>query len=396
MKTGKSTVQSETVRALARACRRGALPLVGVVAACSAGATSPGSDNAATTEQAATGACATPVIPGQSLFVAPVVSTYAGAGGGVTNTPNPFGVAALKNFSFEAVMEQIVTSGGVTVPGGAEIAALALYQQLLSTLGAPACTGTVNGFPVDCPSESKGATTNPFNGGANGIPPALVNRFDLAPNNGANCGEYRVVFGVKAPTFATHFLMIFEATLPNPKPSAGLAACLPVAQFWDSLSAPGITAASFASKLQSFYFDGLPGFAPVIQAQNYGIGAPANTNTGQIRVNMQALGTAVPNGGDVVGNWEPGQFELSQQCPKGATTGCTLTAVNTFVANNPFPGLFAPVGDGGPGDGSQAFQTEFLSQVKALAATSIPVISMSTPNADNAGLSEESNDTQGL
>ncbi len=355
-----------------------ALGVICVAAACSGPSLSP--EPVGSAGQAATGSCATPLIVGQSLFVAPVVSNYNKQQVLLSNTPNPFGVAALADFSFKAVMEKITKTGGA---GGTEAAALALYQQLVGTLNAPTCTGTINGFPVDCPSEGRLSGTNPFTGtGGDDImtPIALVNRFDLAPSNGANCGEYRVVFAIDPAhiTLASRFLMIFEATLPNPDPSAHLAGCLPVAEFWDSLSAPAITTSQFASKLKSFYFDGLPGFAPVIQASNYGFGFPTNTNTGQIRLNMLS---------DTTLDWELRQFELSQDCPDGGA--CTLTATNSFVGNNPFAGLFATADDG------SAFQTQFAAdQVKSLAAATIPLIAMSTPNVDNGGESDESGQFQ--
>jgi hypothetical protein len=353
--------------------------LAGFVVACSASQSAP--DDSSSTSQAVTGSCATPVIVDQSLFVAAVDGQ---------GNPNPHGVAALKDFSFQSVMNQIVATGA---PGSTQTA-LELYDQMVDTLNQPPgdtsgphCTGTINGFAADCPRpEGALATTNPFKSGSDGmVPVALVNRFDLAPANGANCGEYRIVFAIPTPAQpVSRFLMIFEATLPNPSPSQGLAACLPVAQFWDNLSASGITNAQFASKLKSFYFTGIPGlagnppFPPVIQAQNYGIGGPKNTNTGQIRINMLAF----PDVGED-SQWQLRELTLSQACTGSV---CTLTANNTFDKNNPFGGLFQN------GAGAN-FQTEFIGQVKSLSATTIPLISMKTPNVDNGGQSSEQDDT---
>jgi hypothetical protein len=401
--------------------RTGTFALLACAAACSAAATSgtgPGSSS-----EPVTGTCATPVVVARSLFVASVDDK---------GNPNALGVAALKDFSFKSVMDQIVATGAK----GSKQSALELYDQMLDTLNkapgdtdGPHCTGKINGFAVDCPRpEGALAATNPFTGqdggggggdggtndagppvdageidggggagdaggppppqgGAEGeatkidqvLPVALVNRFDLAPTNGANCGEYRIVFAIPEPGFpVARFLMIFEAALPNPVPSQGLAACLPVAQFWDNLSASGVTQAEFTSQLKKFYFtgiEGLPGnpaFPPVIQAQNYGIGGPSNTNTGQIRVNMLSIE-----------QWQLREFTLSQSCTGGV---CTLTANNTFDKNNPFGALFQK------GEGAK-FQAEFISQVKALSANSIPLISMTTPNVDNAGQSSEQDDT---
>jgi hypothetical protein len=353
--------------------RAGAVALVAIGAACSAAA--PG-DPIGTSGQSVTGTCATPVVVDRSLFVALEDTTGAS---------NPFAKAALANFTLQDVMDQIITTGAT----GSTQTALELYDQMLDTLNkapgdtdGPHCTGTINGFAVECPSpEGSIAATNPFTGSVGAMTPvAVVNRFDLAPSNGANCGEYRVVFGMSdPPSGVERFLMIFEAALPNPVPSQGIAACLPVAQFWDNLSSTTLTKAEFTKQLKTFYFDGIPGlpgnpaFGPVISAFNYGIGGPKNTNTGQIRANML----------DNFGIWQLREFTLSQGCTDGV---CTLTANNTFVKNNPFGELFLS-------GGNETFQTEFIKQVKTLASDSVPLISMKTPNVDNAGESPESVDT---
>src|SRR5437764_13973394 len=96
-----------------------------------------------------------------------------------------------------------------------------------------------NGFPRRCPTpEGKLASVQNLSGQFFTI--GLMNRFDQAPPDGANCGQYRMVFAHKdgdtsASTLVRRHL-IFEAVLPNPNPSLGLAACRPVAQFWADLS----------------------------------------------------------------------------------------------------------------------------------------------------------------
>jgi hypothetical protein len=434
--TIRSLVESTFGRGIYRTAA--AFSLIGIAAACAAAPSA--SSKSEQTMQGIGGSCTSGITASQSLFVAPVDDT---------GNANPLGVAALQQFSFQSVMNQIVATGG----GGSSQTALELYQQMLDTLNqapgdtsGPHCTGTINGFSVDCPRpEGVLASTDPFtavqgppsptdsgfldtgspdgggygffeggtddasgseggtgledgssfDGGAPdgavvdaGLPPptdfmtpiALVNRFDLAPANGANCGQYRVVFAIPSPTAPVlRFFMIFEAVLPNPAPSQGLAACMPVAEFWANLSAPGITQDEFVSKLTAFYFTGLeglpgnPAFPPVIQAQNYGIGSPSNTNTGQIRVNM--LSTA---------QWQLREFTLSQYCDGDGV--CTLTANNTFVKDNPFGGLFQNGGDA-------TFQAQFVQQVPTLAASSLPLISMTNPNQYNAGQSSEQDTT---
>jgi hypothetical protein len=355
------------------------LGLVALAAACSS-APSPDATPTGSTSEAVKGSCAIPVVESQSLFVASVDDQ---------GNANLLGAAVLQNFSFKSVMEQIVSTGAA----GSGLTALELYRQMVNEFNSPPCTGTINGFPVDCPRpEGALAGTNPFGGGKDAVTPvALVNRLDLAPSNGSNCGEYRVVFAIPSPVApVSRFLMIFEATLPNPAfPAQGVEACLPVAQLWDNLSAPGISQDEFVANLTQFYFEGIPGlpgnpaFPPVIQAQNYGVGGPNNTNTGQIRTNMLSIPT---EGEDV--QWQLREFTLSQNCVVGGSGGqvCSLLANNTFVKDNPFGALFEA------GNGT-TFQSGFVDNVKSLAAGSIPLISMTTPNGFNAGQSSEQDDT---
>jgi hypothetical protein len=338
------------------------------IAACSSGGEVSGADEnaeALSTEEALT-PCATSPDVTKSLFVT-----------------DP---TALGKFTLKSVLDQIVATGSTTGQTSLE-----LYQQLLDTLNTKALGVTngphcddvksgsaddVNGFPVECPrQEGALAKTNPFTAGSpdSYVPVGIVNRFDLAPANGANCGQYRVVFAKLSgkTTFNDRMFLIFEAVLPNPTPSDGLAACLPVAQFWENLSSD-TSAADRATKIESFYFTGLTGFKPVIQAAHYGFGG--GTNTGQIRANMFV-------NKDLGQQWELREFRLSQAC---VGTACTLTADNTGAQVNPFGGLFA-----GTTTADKAFQTSFLNQVSPLAAKSAAAITMTTPFADNAGESDE-------
>jgi hypothetical protein len=92
--------------------------------------------------------------------------------------------------------------------------------------------------------------------------------------------------------------------------------------------------------------------------------------------------------------WELREFRLSQTCK--TAKDCTVIANNRFVQNNPFGGLF-----GTSQKLSPAFQTEFLTQVSALAGapkgsdafTLINSISMTTTDEFNAGESDEQDST---
>ncbi len=186
--------------------------------------------------------------------------------------------AILDGFSFERVMNTFVARSGT------HTTALRLYQQLFDTQNpkpgrvAPAeahCDDFVlngkpafNGLPRRCPTaEGALATSDPFTIGDH-IPLAVVNRFDLAPADGSNCGQYRVVFAKKSnATFArVHF--IFEAVLPNPNPSEGIAGCRPVAQFWADLSNVN-SISERRAKLEAFFFNGIEGFDPVLHPDHF-------------------------------------------------------------------------------------------------------------------------------
>jgi hypothetical protein len=113
-------------------------------------------------------------------------------------------------------------------------------------------------------------------------PIALINRLDLAPADGAYCGEHRIIYGRHQNGAAGRFFLIFEAALTNPHPELGIEGCRPVADFWASLSDSALfpTAASRAAALEHFYYSGLAGFEPVVKHSHYG------SPFGQIRSNQ--------------------------------------------------------------------------------------------------------------
>lgn len=111
-------------------------------------------------------------------------------------------------------------------------------------------------------------------------PTAIFNRLDLAPSDGSNCGEYRMVYHHNSGhNVRGRFFIIFEAQYPNPTPSLGLAGCLPVVDFWVSLNDKSEDEAALA--LEKFFYEGI--------AQNE-VHLPAvvnfnNYSSGQVRVN---------------------------------------------------------------------------------------------------------------
>jgi hypothetical protein len=186
--------------------------------------------------------------------------------------------AILDGFSFERVMNAVVGRSGTRTT------AIRLYQQLFDTQNAKPglvapdaahCDDYIvdgkpgfNGLPRRCPTpEGALATTDPFASGDH-IPLALINRFDLAPVDGSNCGQYRIIFAKKSESAFTRLHFIFEAVLPNPTPSEGIAGCRPVAHFWADLSNVS-SISERRARLDAFFFTGIDGFDPVIHPDHY-------------------------------------------------------------------------------------------------------------------------------
>ncbi|WP_437954761.1 hypothetical protein WME76_24670 [Sorangium sp. So ce119] len=223
--------------------------------------------------------------------------------------------------------------------------------------------GLLNGFPYTCPRNegvlaridpSDPAKSNPFNPAGDHFmePVALVNRFDLAPVDGSHCGEYRIIYAKNSSGPTDRNFIIFEAQLPNPHPECGVAACLPVAELWASLSDPNMTLTQRRNALEEFYFFGRDGFAPVIQASNFMDG------TGQIRTNqfMASSGDFQP--------WNLREFKLD------LGTDSQDNSVRLFfkpvtVKENPFGGLFNASFDPSDPRGA-AFRSGFLDALDGL------------------------------
>jgi hypothetical protein len=245
--------------------------------------------------------------------------------------------------------------------------------------GMPHCTdggNTLNGFPYVCrPSEGgqarPGSVINLDSYAAVG----LYNRFDLAPVDGSNCGEYRIVLAKLPSAPANRNFIIFESVLPNPQPELGLEGCRPVAHFWAGLSTdPDPT--SRASKLESFYFTGLPGFAPVVSMDHYGNNLGS---LGQVRTNqfLQGGPTAPPI------PWMLREFKLVRDCT--SQPSCTLKFVPATVKTNAFGGLFNPASTD---PRASAFRSHFVTQVASLAINDLNLFNHSVPDQFNAAQSD--------
>ncbi|WP_437685514.1 hypothetical protein [Sorangium sp. So ce176] len=220
--------------------------------------------------------------------------------------------------------------------------------------------GSINGFPVVCSrAVGQDAASDPFPappGESLYMATTLVNRFDLASPLGSDCGEYRVVFARRGGDAQTNggmrSFIIFESRLPNPNPGQGRQGCSPIVEFWRGLSDPDMSAQERADALQSFYFDGLPGFSPVFHIDRFAAGG------GQIRVNDFLR--PPPFAQD---DWSLREFKLSHQCAGG---GCQLLAVPTHVDDNPSALLFDPASTD---PRAASFQSWFVNNaVEALAS----------------------------
>jgi hypothetical protein len=280
--------------------------------------------------------------------------------------------AIVSNFPLQQVMNQLVAQSGV-----AGLTPLALFQNWWATAALPNCAPAFNGFPYQCPrAEGNQSAVNPFiNPGVNPdeyVPLALVNRFDLAPLNGSDCGEYRIVYGKRSGITnpGNRNLVIFEAVLPNPTPALGLDGCKPVAKFWaDLTNTPNV--ATRTNLLRDFYFLGLPGFMPVIHIDNYGnrAGPPA---TGQVRTNqfMQPP-------------WTLREFKVRLSLCSGVP--CALNFRPVTVQTNPGGTLFNPASAHPQAPNFQ--NVAFPPEVPSLAINDINLFNMAVANNFNSGQS---------
>lgn len=218
-------------------------------------------------------------------------------------------------------------------------------------------TGSINNWPIFCPRTADDADSDPFaDPGSESayMATTLANRFDLAPPDGAHCGEYRIVFAKRSgiTNGLNRNFIIFEARLPNPNPSQGRLGCLPVVEFWANQSDPAKSPATRAAELHDFYFNGLTGFEPVIHIDHYG------PEGGQIRTNEFVRPMGLP-----LESWSLRQFETTHAGPNGGW----LLIVPSFVSDNPAGKLFtSATGDQRVTDFQATF---FPSVVERLAAS---------------------------
>lgn len=203
------------------------------------------------------------------------------------------------------------------------------------TVGNPHCSdnnGKINGIPLNrCPRpegiEASGTPADIVSRIDNDYRPiALVNRIDLADQGWKNCGEHRIVYGKNA---GIKNLIIFEAVLPNPKPGCR-SGCRDVIEFWVDLSSDSAPA-SRAAKLENFFYNGLPGFRPVVHTSHYASGVSSvygASGSGQIRTNQFLFRPGMP---PTV--WTLKEFKTLLSCAGGV---CDYDFFPVSVKGNPY------------------------------------------------------------
>ena len=140
-------------------------------------------------------------------------------------------------------------------------------------------SASLNGFALQCGRLE----AEQFDNLGAWFPTAAVNRLDLAPADGATCGQQRLVFSNSSPIGNGRMFMILESEVPNPAPGCGVAACAPIARFWSDLALV-TDPAERGERLRRAFLVGDPeleaaGFAPFMNAAQLGL------NGGQIRTN---------------------------------------------------------------------------------------------------------------
>lgn len=294
----------------------------------------------------------------------------------------------LSRFSLQRVLTQLVQQSGVS-----GLSATGLFNQWWDTQNpgpglypgphcddttSPGMGSTLNGYPYLCRAGAEGAqaTCDPFapGSGCAYIPIGLFNRFDQAPENGAHCGEYRIVYAKASgvTTTSDRNLLIFEAAMPNPHPQQGLKGCQSIVDTWADLTNEDDIQRR-ASTLEQFYFYGHGNISPVVSIANYGdnpLGA------GQIRTNQFSNTTS---------GWSLREFKLLRTC---TATGCSALRMTPVTDKH---NAFGPLFDANSSYASTAqFRSFFPTQAANLNATSVTALDIDVPDVFNSGQSQAS------
>ncbi|QSQ13992.1 NBR1-Ig-like domain-containing protein [Myxococcus landrumensis] len=292
--------------------------------------------------------------------------------------------AIVSTITARSVFEQLVGQAG---PSG--FTAEQLFRQLWDTQnpapgasdlpGGPHCSdngNTLNGAPYVCRTiEGVDASARTPASMDSYVLVGLFNRFDLAPADGANCGEYRMSFArfVPAPQSRSRNRFIFEAVLPNPSPELGLEGCRPVAWAWADLSTVD-DPTERGRRVKALFFEGVgTDRNPVIHLHNYGDNA---SGAGQLRTNQfMQMGVGEP------APWLLREFKLKQQCD---ATGCTLRFIPVTTKSTPRGNFFNPLNTTPL---AVSFREHFITQVASLAVEDFHRFNYVVPDLYNAAQS---------
>lgn len=300
----------------------------------------------------------------------------------------------LERFSLERVMNHLAAQAE-----GAGVTGTILFQQLWDTqnpapglFAGPHCnTGdepalgeTLNGFPYICreaPSEGYQASCDPFAEGSDCayIPIGLFSRFDLAPANGAHCGEYRITFAKASGVTENdqRNLLIFEAVMPNPLPHLGLKGCQNIVKTWAKLTDED-DIEKRADVLEDFYFEGSGLIPPAMHIDHLGASA---AGTGQLRTNQFIFAdSASGNTG-----WMLREFKLAKSCDEETCSSLLFVPVTT--KGNAAADLFSPISSD---PRAEAFRQDFPTRVGSLLGATISGLSLSVPDEFNMAQSPAS------
>jgi hypothetical protein len=134
---------------------------------------------------------------------------------------------------------------------------------------------SLNGFPLQCPrlESQQFANLDAW------FPLAIVSRLDLAPADGENCGQQRMIFANNTPNGNSRMFIIVEAQVPNPSPECGVDACRPIAEFWSSLTDIDDPAVRGLMLQDAFLSRGVGPFGPFMNSDRLG------PQGGQVRTN---------------------------------------------------------------------------------------------------------------
>ena len=218
------------------------------------------------------------------------------------------------------------------------------------------------------------------------VPVALVNRFDLTPAAGSNCGEHRIMFaklsGLTNPN--ERMFLAFEGVLDNVFPSDTLRGCRPVAELWASL-AHETDLQVVGDRMEALYFQGFSGFSPVVSPEHYSSslfggedeGGGYGDKTGHPRHGQLRLSEGMQE------PWEFREFHL--RLASGPNFESILAFQPVTTKNNPRPELFD---SSVVNSDSTGFRTQLLAELPALAAKDTFGIQFAPANARwNAGAS---------